>query len=69
MSLLFFLIKKLIELPGPNPLKAKAMLRQGDAFLALKDKKAAQILFKKVIQNYPGTEEAKEAQKKIKELK
>ncbi|MFN4131919.1 MAG: tetratricopeptide repeat protein, partial [Caldimicrobium sp.] len=39
--------QKLIEMPGPNPLKPKAMLRQAEAFLALKDKKAAQVLYKK----------------------
>ncbi|MFN3505099.1 MAG: tetratricopeptide repeat protein [Caldimicrobium sp.] len=60
--------QKLIEMPGPNPLKPKAMLRQGDAFLNLKDKKAAQIIYKKIIQNFPGTPEAKEAEQKLKEL-
>ena len=61
--------QRVIELPGPNPLKPKAMLKQAEAFLALKDKKAAQILYKKIIQNYPGTPEAKEAERKLKALK
>ncbi|MCS7200080.1 MAG: tetratricopeptide repeat protein [Caldimicrobium sp.] len=61
--------QKLIEMPGANPLKPKAILRQAEAFLALKDKKAAEILLKKVIKNYPGTIEAKEAEKKLRELK
>lgn len=61
--------QKLIELPGPNPLKPKAMLRQADAFLNLKDKKAAEILYRKIKQIFPGTQEAKEAERKLKELK
>ncbi len=61
--------QKLIEMPGANPLKPKAMLRQAEAFIALKDKKAAEILYKKVIQLYPGTKEAKEAKEKLAKLK
>ncbi len=61
--------QKLIETPGPNPLKPKALLRQAEAFLALKDKKAAEILLKKLIKTYPTTKEAKEAQEKLKKLK
>ncbi|MFN4132694.1 MAG: tetratricopeptide repeat protein [Caldimicrobium sp.] len=45
------------------------MLRQAEAFLALKDKKAAQVLYKKIIQTYPGSSEAKEAEKKLKGMK
>lgn len=61
--------QKLIELPGANPLKPKAMLRQAEAFVALKDKKAAEILYKKIIQLYPGTKEAKEAKAELSKLK
>ncbi|MFN3921947.1 MAG: tetratricopeptide repeat protein [Caldimicrobium sp.] len=61
--------QKLIEMPGPNPLKPKAMLRQADAFLALKDKRAAQVLYKKIIQTYPASPEAKEAEKKLKGMR
>lgn len=61
--------QKLIETPGPNALKPRAMLRQAEAFLALKDKKAAEILLKKIIKTYPGTKEAKEAQEQLKKLK
>ncbi|MFN3567404.1 MAG: tetratricopeptide repeat protein [Caldimicrobium sp.] len=61
--------QKLIDLPEPNPLKPKAMLRQADAFLNLKDKKAAKILYRRIQQMFPGTPEAKEAANKLKELK
>jgi len=61
--------QKVIESTGPNALKPRAMLRQGEAFLALKDKKVAQTLFKKVMQLYPGTKEAKEAKEKLNKLK
>lgn len=61
--------QKLIEMPGANPLKPKAMLRQAESFVALKDKKAAEILYKKIIQLYPGTKEAKEAKEKLSKLK
>lgn len=61
--------QKLIDMPGVNPLKPKAMLKQADAFLALKDKKAAEILYRRIIKTYPGTREAKEAETKLKTLK
>ncbi|MCS7149681.1 MAG: tetratricopeptide repeat protein [Caldimicrobium sp.] len=61
--------QKLVEMKEANPLKPKAMLRQAEAFLALKDKKAAEILYKKIIQTYQGTKEAKEAEKKLREIK
>lgn len=61
--------QKIIDTPGPNPLKPKALLMQAEAFLALKDKKAAEILLKKVIKNYPATQEAQEAEKRLKTLK
>ncbi len=61
--------QKVIERREANPLKPKAMLRQAAAFLALKDKKAAQILYNKIIKLYPGTEEAKIAKEALKKLK
>ncbi len=61
--------QKLIDTPGPNPLKPRALLRQAEAFFALKDKKAAEILLRKIIKNYPTTQEAKEAEKRLKTLK
>lgn len=61
--------QKLIEQPGVNPLKPKAMLKQAEAFIALKDKKAAEILYRKIIKTYPGSPEAKEAEKRLKALK
>lgn len=61
--------QKLIDMPGANPLKPRAMLRQADAFLALKDRKAAEILYRRIINIYPGTREAKEAEAKLKALR
>lgn len=61
--------QKVVEFQGPNPLKPRAMLRQADCFLALKDKKAATILLKRITQLFPGTKEAEEAKKKLKALR
>ncbi len=61
--------QKLIDLPEPNPFKPKAMLRQAEAFLQLKDKKAAEIVLKKLVKTFPGTPEAKEGEKILKGLK
>jgi len=61
--------QKVVDFQGPNPLKPRAMLRQADCFLALKDKKVATILLKKVVQLFPGTKEAEEAKKKLKALR
>ncbi len=61
--------QKLIDLPDPNPFKPKAMLKQAEAFLQLKDKKAAEIVLKKLVKTFPGTQEAKEGEKILKGLK
>jgi tol-pal system protein YbgF len=61
--------QKLIDLPEPNPFKPKAMLKQAEAFLQLKDKKAAEIVLKKLVKTFPGTPEAKEGEKILKGLK
>jgi tol-pal system protein YbgF len=61
--------QKLIDLPEPNPFKPKAMLKQAEAFLQLKDKKAAEIVLKKLVRTFPGTLEAKEGEKILKGLK
>ncbi len=61
--------QKLIDLPDPNPFKPKAMLKQAEAFLQLKDKKAAEIVLKKLVKTFPGTLEAKEGEKILKGLK
>jgi len=61
--------QKLIDLPEPNPFKPKAMLKQAEAFLQLKDKKAAEIVLKKLVKTFPGTQEAKEGEKILKGLK
>jgi tol-pal system protein YbgF len=61
--------QKLIDLPEPNPFKPKAMLKQAEAFLQLKDKKAAEIVLKRLVKTFPGTPEAKEGEKFLKGLK
>ncbi|MCC6048532.1 MAG: tol-pal system protein YbgF, partial [Thermodesulfobacterium sp.] len=61
--------QKLIDLPEPNPFKPKAMLKQAEAFLQLKDKKAAEVVLKKLVKTFPGTQEAKEGEKILKGLK
>ena len=56
------------ELFRNNPKSDKvpgAMLKQGLAFYALKDKKTGKIILEKLIQKYPDTEQAQLAQKKI----
>jgi len=56
------------ELFRNNPKSDKvpgAMLKQGLAFYALKDKKTGKIILEKLIQKYPDTEPARLAQKKI----
>jgi len=61
--------QKLIDLPEPNPFKPKAMLKQAEAFLQLKDKKAAEIVLKRLVKTFPGTPEAKEGEKILKGLR
>jgi TolA-binding protein len=46
-----------------------ALLRQAQAFLEIKDKTSAEVLFKKVVKNHPGTSEATIAQKKLDAMK
>jgi tol-pal system protein YbgF len=58
--------QKLIELPGWNPLKPSAMLKQAQAFKALGDTEAYKILLKKLINQYPQSKEAEVAKKLLK---
>lgn len=58
--------QKLIELPGIHPQKPTAMFRQAQAFKALGDQKAYQILLKKIIKEFPTSKEASEAKKLLK---
>lgn len=52
----------------PDGSKAPAaLLKQGMAFSALGDKKNAKIIFKKVVEKYPKSEQAETAKKKLKE--
>ena len=61
--------QKLIDHPDPNPFKPKAMLKQAEAFMQLKDKKAAEIVLKRLVKTFPGTPEAKEGEKILKGLR
>ena len=54
----------------PNsPKRAQAMLKVGYSHYKLKNIKAAQNSFNKVLKTYPGTTEAGQAQKMLKEIK
>ncbi|MDW8136100.1 MAG: tetratricopeptide repeat protein [Thermodesulfobacterium sp.] len=55
--------QKLVELKGPHPQKPAALLKQAQAFKALGDQKAYQILLKKIIREFPTSKEALEAKK------
>ncbi len=46
-----------------------AMLRQAIAFLEINDKTSSKLLLQKVIKQFPGSSEAKIAQKKLKTIK
>jgi TolA-binding protein len=48
---------------------ANATLRQAMAFLEINDKTSAKLLLGKVVKTYPGSNEAKIAQKKLETLK
>ena len=48
---------------------SSALLKQGMAFLELGDKTAAKILLKKVIKNYPESNQARIAQRKLAGIK
>jgi TolA-binding protein len=46
-----------------------ALLRQGFAFLEIKDQTSAKLLLNRVVKNHPNSSEAKIAQKKLETLK
>ena len=52
-----------------SPKRAQAMLKIGYSYNKLKNTKAAMASFNKVIKTYPGTTEAGQAQKMLKEIK
>jgi TolA-binding protein len=45
------------------------LLRQGFAFLEIKDQTSAKLLLNRVVKNHPNSSEAKIAQKKLETLK
>jgi TolA-binding protein len=56
------------EYPKGNKVP-NAMLRQALAFYEIKDKKSSLILLKRIIKNYPGSNEAKIAKAKLEKIK
>jgi tol-pal system protein YbgF len=52
---------------GDDPKVASALYKQALAFDALKDRKSARVVMKKVIERFPLAEEAKKAKEKLKE--
>lgn len=54
--------------PGKEKVPA-ALLKQAMAFKELSDTKSARYLYKKLIEEFPSTDEAKTAKEKLKELK
>lgn len=54
--------------PGKDKVPA-AMLKQGMAFKELGDKKSARYVYQKLVEDFPGSEEAKLAKVKLKDLK
>ena len=52
---------------GDDPKVASALYKQALAFDALKDRKSARLVMKKVVERFPFAEEAKKAREKLKE--
>jgi tol-pal system protein YbgF len=52
---------------GDDPKVASALYKQALSFDALKDRKSAQVVMKKVVERFPLSEEAKKAKEKFKE--
>ena len=60
--------KVIKKYPGGNKVP-NALLRQALAFYELNDKTSAKLLLKKLIKQYPKTNEAKIAKNKLKTMK
>jgi tol-pal system protein YbgF len=59
--------EEVIQKYGDDPKVAAALYKQALAFDALKDRKSAQLVMKKLIDRFPLSEEAKKAKEKLKE--
>ena len=59
--------EEVIQRYGDNPKVASALYKQALAFDALKDRKSARQVMKKVVERFPLADEAKKAKEKLKE--
>ncbi len=59
--------EELVQKYGDDPKVAAALYKQSLAFDALKDRKSAKLVMKKVVDRFPLSEEAKKAKEKLKE--
>ena len=59
--------EEVIQQYGDNPKVASALYKQALAFDALKDRKSAKLVMKKVVERFPLADEAKKAKEKLKE--
>lgn len=59
--------EEVIQKYGDDPKVASALFKQALAFDALKDRKSARVVMKKVVDRFPLSEEAKRAKEKLKE--
>jgi tol-pal system protein YbgF len=59
--------EEVIQRYGDDPKVASAYFKQALAFDALKDRKSAKLVMKKLVQRYPLAEETKKAKEKLKE--
>jgi tol-pal system protein YbgF len=59
--------EEVVQKYGDDPKVASALYKQALAFDALKDRKSARLVMKKVIERFPLAEETKKAKEKLKE--
>ena len=59
--------EEVVQRYGDDPKVASALYKQALAFEALKDRKSARLVMKKVIERFPLSDEAKKAKEKLKE--
>jgi tol-pal system protein YbgF len=59
--------EEVVQRYGDDPKVASALYKQALAFEALKDRKSARLVMKKVIERFPLADEAKKAKEKLKE--